>query len=88
MSLRPKKRLVFGKVGIDMIAGTLGGCSSSPTAPANAGWIAADLLAAGPSTTVNAQSILITDDASNSPTNRQAAPRVGKRSSPHCRAQK
>jgi histidinol dehydrogenase len=46
------KRLVFGKVGIDMIAGPTG----------NAGWIAADLLAQAEHD-VNAQSILITDDA-------------------------
>jgi histidinol dehydrogenase len=55
------KRLVFGKVGIDMIAGPsevliLAGCN------ANADWIAADLLAQAEHDTA-AQSILITDDA-------------------------
>src|SRR3954463_16460915 len=53
------KRLVFGKVGIDMIAGpseVLG----IADATANAGWIAADLLAQAEHD-ANAQSILITD---------------------------
>jgi histidinol dehydrogenase len=54
------KRLVFGKVGIDMIAGPsevliLAGCD------ANSDWIAADLLAQAEHDTA-AQSILITDD--------------------------
>ncbi|HMH72453.1 MAG TPA: histidinol dehydrogenase [Bradyrhizobium sp.] len=53
------KRLVFGKVGIDMIAGpsevlVIAGATG------NAGWIAADLLAQAEHD-VNAQSILITD---------------------------
>jgi histidinol dehydrogenase len=55
------KRLVFGKVGIDMIAGP-----SEVLVVAdhtgNASWIAADLLAQAEHD-VNAQSILITDDA-------------------------
>jgi histidinol dehydrogenase len=55
------KRLVFGKVGIDMIAGP-----SEVLVVAdrngNAGWIAADLLAQAEHD-VNAQSILITDNA-------------------------
>jgi histidinol dehydrogenase len=55
------KRLVFGRVGIDMIAGpsevlVIADCTG------NAGWIAADLLAQAEHD-VNAQSILITDDA-------------------------
>ncbi len=55
------KRLVFGKVGIDMIAGPsevliLAGSG------ANADWIAADLLAQAEHDTA-AQSILVTDDA-------------------------
>jgi histidinol dehydrogenase len=56
------KRLVFGKVGIDMIAGpseVLVVADSS----GNAGWIAADLLAQAEHD-VNAQSILITDSPS------------------------
>src|SRR5712672_861701 len=55
------KRLVFGKVGIDMIAGpseVLVIADGSGNAP----WIAADLLAQAEHD-VNAQSILITDDA-------------------------
>jgi len=56
------KRLVFGKVGIDMIAGPsevliLAGGDANPD------WIAADLLAQAEHDTA-AQSILITDDAS------------------------
>src|SRR6202046_5918257 len=55
------KRLVFGKVGIDMIAGPsevliLAGRGANPE------WIAADLLAQAEHDTA-AQSILITDDA-------------------------
>jgi len=55
------KRLVFGKVGIDMIAGPsevliLAGSGANPD------WIAADLLAQAEHDT-SAQSILITDDA-------------------------
>jgi histidinol dehydrogenase len=55
------KRLVFGKVGIDMIAGPsevliLAGSGANPD------WIAADLLAQAEHDTA-AQSILITDDA-------------------------
>src|SRR6266403_3002832 len=53
------KRLVFGKVGIDMIAGPSGVLVISDQ-PGNAGWIAADLLAQAEHD-VNAQSILITD---------------------------
>src|SRR5260370_1142706 len=55
------KRLVFGKVGIDMIAGPSEVLVISD-ATGNAGWIAADLLAQAEHD-VNAQSILITDDA-------------------------
>src|SRR3954454_11197048 len=53
------KRLVFGKVGIDMIAGP-SEVLVIADASANAGWIAADLLAQAEHD-VNAQSILITD---------------------------
>ena len=55
------KRLVFGKVGIDMIAGPSEVLVISD-GTGNAGWIAADLLAQAEHD-VNAQSILITDDA-------------------------
>jgi histidinol dehydrogenase len=55
------KRLVFGKVGIDMIAGPSEVLVISD-ATGNAGWIAADLLAQAEHD-VNAQSILITDHA-------------------------
>jgi histidinol dehydrogenase len=55
------KRLVFGKVGIDMIAGP-SEVLVIADATANAGWIAADLLAQAEHD-VNAQSILITDSA-------------------------
>ena len=55
------KRLVFGKVGIDMIAGPSEVLVISDHT-GNAGWIAADLLAQAEHD-VNAQSILITDDA-------------------------
>src|ERR1700686_4929122 len=55
------KRLVFGKVGIDMIAGPSEVLVISDRT-GNAGWIAADLLAQAEHD-VNAQSILITDDA-------------------------
>src|SRR5580692_4972824 len=55
------KRLVFGKVGIDMIAGPSEVLVIADHA-ANAGWIAADLLAQAEHD-ANAQSILITDDA-------------------------
>src|SRR6476646_6355293 len=55
------KRLVFGKVGIDMIAGPSEVLVIADGA-GNAGWIAADLLAQAEHD-VNAQSILITDDA-------------------------
>jgi histidinol dehydrogenase len=54
------KRLVFGKVGIDMIAGP-SEVLVIADATGNAGWIAADLLAQAEHD-VNAQSILITDD--------------------------
>lgn len=54
------KRLVFGKVGIDMIAGPSEVLVIADRT-ANAGWIAADLLAQAEHD-VNAQSILITDD--------------------------
>jgi histidinol dehydrogenase len=53
------KRLVFGKVGIDMIAGP-SEVLVIADATANAGWIAADLLAQAEHDS-NAQSILITD---------------------------
>jgi histidinol dehydrogenase len=53
------KRLVFGKVGIDMIAGP-SEVLVIADATSNAGWIAADLLAQAEHD-VNAQSILITD---------------------------
>jgi histidinol dehydrogenase len=55
------KRLVFGKVGIDMIAGPSEVLIIADRT-GNAGWIAADLLAQAEHD-VNAQSILITDDA-------------------------
>src|SRR6266851_296619 len=55
------KRLVFGKVGIDMIAGPSEVLVIADQT-GNAGWIAADLLAQAEHD-VNAQSILITDDA-------------------------
>jgi histidinol dehydrogenase len=54
------KRLVFGKVGIDMIAGPSEVLVLADHT-GNAGWIAADLLAQAEHD-VNAQSILITDD--------------------------
>jgi histidinol dehydrogenase len=56
------KRLVFGKVGIDMIAGP-SEVLVIADATGNAGWIAADLLAQAEHDG-NAQSILITDSAS------------------------
>src|ERR1700730_7669848 len=55
------KRLVFGKVGIDMIAGP-SEVLVIADATGNAGWIAADLLAQAEHDT-SAQSILITDSA-------------------------
>jgi histidinol dehydrogenase len=55
------KRLVFGKVGIDMIAGP-SEVLVIADGTGNAGWIAADLLAQAEHD-VNAQSILITDSA-------------------------
>ncbi|WP_375411747.1 histidinol dehydrogenase [uncultured Bradyrhizobium sp.] len=55
------KRLVFGQVGIDMIAGPSEVLVIADHS-ANAGWIAADLLAQAEHD-ANAQSILITDDA-------------------------
>src|SRR6201997_1745289 len=55
------KRLVFGKVGIDVIAGP-SEVLVIADATGNAGWIAADLLAQAEHD-VNAQSILITDSA-------------------------
>ncbi|RFB79687.1 histidinol dehydrogenase [Methylovirgula sp. 4M-Z18] len=55
------KRRVFGKVGIDMIAGP-SEVVIAADAYANAAWIAADLLAQAEHDTA-AQSILITDDA-------------------------
>jgi histidinol dehydrogenase len=55
------KRLVFGKVGIDMIAGPSEVLILADS-DANADWIAADLLAQAEHD-VAAQSILITDDA-------------------------
>ncbi len=55
------KRLVFGKVGIDMIAGPSEVLVIADRS-ANADWIAADLLAQAEHD-ANAQSILITDDA-------------------------
>ncbi len=54
------KRLVFGKVGIDMIAGPSEVLVIADNT-ANANWIAADLLAQAEHD-ANAQSILITDD--------------------------
>jgi histidinol dehydrogenase len=54
------KRLVFGKVGIDMIAGPSEVLVIADRT-GNAGWIAADLLAQAEHD-ANAQSILITDD--------------------------
>lgn len=55
------KRIVFGKVGIDMIAGPSEVLVMADRT-ANADWIAADLLAQAEHD-VNAQSILLTDDA-------------------------
>jgi histidinol dehydrogenase len=55
------KRLVFGKVGIDMIAGPSEVLVIADRS-GNAGWIAADLLAQAEHD-ASAQSILITDDA-------------------------
>jgi histidinol dehydrogenase len=55
------KRLVFGKVGIDMIAGP-SEVLIVADGDANADWIAADLLAQAEHDTA-AQSILVTDDA-------------------------
>ena len=55
------KRLVFGKVGIDMIAGPSEVLVIADRT-GNAGWIAADLLAQAEHD-ANAQSILITDDS-------------------------
>ena len=55
------KRLVFGKVGIDMIAGPSEVLIIADHT-GNPGWIAADLLAQAEHD-ANAQSILITDDA-------------------------
>jgi histidinol dehydrogenase len=55
------KRLVFGKVGIDMIAGPSEVLVIADRT-GNAGWIAADLLAQAEHD-VNAQSILITDSS-------------------------
>jgi histidinol dehydrogenase len=55
------KRLVFGKVGIDMIAGPSEVLVVADRT-GNAGWIAADLLAQAEHD-ASAQSILITDDA-------------------------
>src|SRR5688500_14538585 len=55
------KRIVFGKVGIDMIAGPSEVLVIADDT-GNAGWIAADLLAQAEHD-VNAQSILITDSA-------------------------
>ena len=59
------KRLVFGKVGIDMIAGPSEVLIIADDT-GNPDWIAADLLAQAEHDT-SAQSILITDDA-GSPT--------------------
>ncbi len=55
------KRMVFGKVGIDMIAGPSEVLVIADSS-GNAGWIAADLLAQAEHD-VNAQSILVTDSA-------------------------
>ena len=55
------KRLVFGKVGIDMVAGPSEVLILADKT-ANADWIAADLLAQAEHD-ANAQSILVTDDA-------------------------
>src|SRR3981189_2745300 len=59
-SVAAAKRLVFGRVGIDMIAGPSEVLVIADHS-ANAGWIAADLLAQAEHDP-NAQSILITDD--------------------------
>src|SRR5438067_1826886 len=55
------KRLVFGKVGIDMIAGPAEGLIRADKG-ANSAWIAADLLAQAEHDR-SAQAILVTDDA-------------------------
>ena len=75
------KRLVFGKVGIDMIAGPSEVLVIADRT-GNAGWIAADLLAQAEHD-VNAQSILITDDAG---ARRRGRARGASRSSRPCRA--
>ena len=75
------KRLVFGKVGIDMIAGPSEVLVIADDT-GNAGWIAADLLAQAEHD-VNAQSILITDSARAC---RRGRARGAKRSSRRCRA--
>ena len=76
------KRLVFGKVGIDMVAGPSEVLVLADKT-ANADWIAADLLAQAEHD-ASAQSILITDDA-GSPT---ASKRPSNRSSRRCRGRK
>ena len=74
------KRLVFGKVGIDMIAGPSEVLVIADDT-GNAGWIAADLLAQAEHD-VNAQSILITDSAALA----DEVERAVDRSSRRCRA--
>ena len=64
------KRLVFGKVGIDMIAGPSEVLILADTT-GNPDWIAADLLAQAEHD-ASAQSILITDDAGSAARSRSA----------------
>ena len=75
------KRLVFGKVGIDMIAGPSEVLVIADKT-GNADWIAADLLAQAEHD-ASAQSILITDDAG---ARRRKSKRPSSRSSRRCRA--
>ena len=77
------KRLVFGKVGIDMIAGP-SEVLVIADGTGNASWIAADLLAQAEHD-ANAQSILITDDAR---ARRRGRARGRERSSQPCRVRK
>ena len=76
------KRLVFGKVGIDMIAGPSEVLVIADDT-GNAGWIAADLLAQAEHD-ASAQSILITDSRGSPPRSRARS----KRSSRRCRARR
>ena len=77
------KRQVFGKVGIDMIAGPSEVLVIADDT-GNAGWIAADLLAQAEHD-ASAQSILITDSARLAA---EVEQRGGSRSSPRCPARK